>query len=96
MRQSTYTVLSTATATSTTASDGKTLTPPKGTSAFLIGVETTDARLTLDGTDPAAGTGSLIFPKGQVPALVLVGSSQPVRIVSTASANSVVNITWLS
>lgn len=96
MRPSTYAPISTSTVTPTSTSDVKTLTPPAGTSGFLITVETNNARVTLDGTDPSGGTGSHVYPKDTAPQLVLLGAQgMVVKCVSTAAANSVVNVTWL-
>lgn len=96
MKPSTYTPISTSRGSGPDVSTVQTLTPPKGTSAFQISVETTNARVTLDGTDPSAASApSNVYPKDVAPQLVLCGSDCVVKWVSTAAAASVVQITWL-
>ena len=79
----------------TSTTDVKTYTIPAGCSAVLIGVETTDARITLDGTAPDS-THGLVYPKGQAPVLVPVGPGSTIKAVSTAAATSTVGIIPLS
>lgn len=95
MRPSTYKPTSTTTQTCPDTSTIRKFAPPAGTAAFMLSVETNDVRMTLDGTDPTAGAGSHVFPKAQVPTLVLLGSGCAPWAVSTAAGNSIVNITWL-
>lgn len=70
-------------------------TSPGNCSAFLLTVETNDARITFDGSDPSGGTGSHVYPKSQPPQLLLLGPGTVVKAVA-ASGSSLVNITWLS
>lgn len=104
MRPSTYTLLDKTGGTTPHERDSspdtttiKTLTPPRGCSAFKISVETTNARVTLDGSDPSAASApSHVYPKDQPPILELLGSDRLViKWVSTAAAASVVQVTWL-
>lgn len=99
MRGTTYTPISTVrTASAADITTVSTHTPPAGTSAFLISVETTSARVTFDGTNPGtAGTApSHVIPKDQMPQLFLMGAEgMSVKWVSTAAAVSLVQITWL-
>ncbi len=81
-------------ATSTGTADIKTITLPVGTSAILISVETTNARVTFDGTNPSASNGQ-VFPFGQMPAYLPIGGGVVVKFASTAAANSTVNISAL-
>lgn len=75
----------------------RTITLTKNTSAILITVETTNARVTLDGSDPSAASApSLVFPKDLAPVLVRVGPDATVKWVSTAAAASVVQVCELS
>jgi hypothetical protein len=78
--------------TPTTQTDVKTITLPAGTSAFQIACETNACRVTLDGTDPTAAIG-IVYPKDQIPVLVLVGNSgTTLKVVSNAPANSIVTV----
>lgn len=73
-----------------------TLTAPGNAAGMLLTVETTNARMTFDGTDPHGGTGSHVIPKDQLPLFLPIGNGTVVKWVSTASAVSTVNITWTS
>lgn len=95
MRPSTFVPISTTNVTPTTTSDIKSAKAPVAAAAVLISTETTDARVTFDGTDPSAGTGSHKIPKDQAPVLLLLGQGVTVKAVSTAAANSIVQLTWL-
>lgn len=71
----------------------KTITVGGMTGAVLITVETTNARVTLDGSDPSAASApSTVFPKDSAPVLVPVGSGTKIKWVSTAAAASVVQV----
>lgn len=94
MKNSTHIAIGQAQATSTGTGDVKTLTPPPDTSAALISVETTSARMTFDKSAPAAGNGH-VFPTAQVPQMILIGPGSEIRFAATAAANSIVNVTWL-
>lgn len=75
----------------------KTITLDANTSAILVTVETTSARVTLDGTDPSvASAPSTVFPKDSIPVLVPVGPDATVKWVSTAAAASVVQVCELT
>lgn len=87
--------LTTATDTSPDASTVKTILPPKGTSAFEITVETTNARMTLDGTTPSATNGHVI-QKDNNPWYVPCTHDARIKWISTAGANSIVQVTFLS
>lgn len=79
----------------TSTTDVKTYTIPAGCSAVLIGVETTDARITFDGTDPSA-TNGLVYPKALAPVLVPIGPGSTIKAVATSAATSTVGIVPLS
>jgi hypothetical protein len=82
-------------ATSTAAADPKTISPPATNPqprACLLTVETTDARVTFNGTTPDA-THGLIFAKAQQP--VYLPFAVPIQFSSTAGANCIVNVHWL-
>lgn len=78
-------------ATSTTSASHA-LVPPA--SAVLIGVETTDARITFDGSTPSSSNG-LVFPKGNPPVLVLIGDNNTITALSNTTGSSVVDIQTL-
>ena len=76
--------------------DVQTATIPKGTSAILVAVETTTARVTLGaGGDPTSTT-SLPFYAGQMPWLLLVGQGCTFKFVSSAGTASVVQLAYLT
>lgn len=82
---------------SATTVDVKTINLNGNTSAILVTVETTNARLTFDGTDPSAASApSNVFPKDSLPVLVPVGPGATVKWVSTAAAASVVQVLELN
>lgn len=67
------------------------------TSAILLSVETTSARVTLDGSDPSAASApSLVFPTGLFPGLIPVGPGTTIKHVSTAGTASVLQICELT
>ena len=79
--------------TSTSTSNVVTLTLPQGTSAVWMTAETTSARVTLDGSDPsAANAPSSIIQTGQNPVLLPISHDAIVKFVSTANANSVLQV----
>lgn len=76
------------------SADVKTITPPAGAHAVFISVETTNARATLDGSDPSvASAPSLVIPKDAAP--LLVPAAPTIKWVSTAAAASVLQACWL-
>lgn len=83
--------------TSTATTDPKTFTPPatvgQKAHACLVSVETTNARVTLNGDAPDATHGH-VFVAGQQP--VYVPAAVAIKVASTAAANSVVTVTWLA
>lgn len=64
---------------------------PAGISAFQIGVETVNARVTLDGTTPTA-TNGLIYYAGVSPVLVPCSHDAVITYVATGAGTSVVQI----
>lgn len=64
------------------------------TSAVLIGVETTDARITFDGSTPSSSNG-LVFPKGNPPVLVLVGNGRTITALANSAGTSLVDVQTL-
>ena len=94
MKFSTYVPISTAQATSTGTGDVHTLTIPARCSAALITVETTAARVTLDGSAPGAGNG-LVFPIALSPVLVPIGPGTTIKFASSAAGNSIVDVAYL-
>lgn len=71
-----------------------TLTPPSGAVAALITVETTDARVTFDGSAPSQATPvGHVLKNGVSP--VLVPCADSIKWVSTAAAACRVNVLWL-
>lgn len=98
MRPFTQKPLSTSRASSpgTAGGDVQTITPPDGTSACLITVETTNARATFDGTDPsAANAPSHVVIKDQNPLYVPIGQGATIKFCSTAAAAAVMQVTFL-
>lgn len=81
--------------TPTTTSDYKTFTVPNGASAILVSVATTNARISLDGSNPDATHGH-VFPKDVAPALIPVAQGSAIVAASTAAASAVVDITYLA
>jgi hypothetical protein len=93
-KPSTYTAGATyqLSATATTASTSSVLKNYE--SAVLISVETTDARITFDGSTPSSTNGH-VFPKGNPPVLVLVGGGSSISHLANSAGTSLVNITPL-
>jgi hypothetical protein len=79
-------------ATSTGTADVQTTTPPVGALACLISVETTDARLTVDGSTPSATNGNVV-QAGQSPAYLPIGAV--LKHASAVAGSSLLNVTWL-
>lgn len=95
MRPSTHRALSHERIVSTGSADVKTVTMPNGTSAIDLAVETTNARMTFDGTDPSAASApSLVFPFGQVPVFRPVGPGTTIKFCSTAGTSSVLQLLY--
>lgn len=81
---------------SANASDTQTATIPPGTSAIEVTVETTSCRMTLTPTgDPTSNTG-LIVQKDQMPWFLPIGQGVTLKFASTAGANSVIQLAYLS
>lgn len=80
-------------ATSTGTSDVQTITVPANAKGCFICVETNAARVTFDGEAPGSTVG-LVFPAGVAPVFVPMAST--IKFVSTAAANSVVDVLWIS
>jgi hypothetical protein len=81
--------------TSMTTADVKTFTAPKSASAFLISVGTTACRFTVDGTAPSPTVGITVQTTGQ-PVLFPIAAYGDLKVVSTAAANSVVDVLFLT
>jgi hypothetical protein len=95
MRPSTHRALSHQRLVSTGSADVQTVTMPTNTSAIEFGVETTNARMTFDGTDPSAASApSLVFPFGQVPVFRPVGPGTTIKFCSTAGTSSVLQLLY--
>jgi len=94
-RQTEHTAQAPQQATSTGTADVKTITIGKSSSAFLIGVETTNARVTFDGTTPDSSHG-VVYLKDQAPIYVPCGEGTVIKFTATASANSVVSVVPLA
>ncbi len=68
---------------------------PSNTSGVTITAETTAARVTFDGSDPAAASApSHVFPVAQVPAFLPIGPGSRIRWVSTAAAAAILQVTF--
>lgn len=81
---------------STDSSTVVTATIPKSTSYVMVTVETTAARITLNGSDPSAGSApSHVLQKDAGPVYLLVGSGgTTIKAVSTAGTASVVMLSY--
>lgn len=81
---------------STGTSDTQTATIPKGTTAVQITVETTSCRSTAaPAGDPTSSVG-LIIQKDQMPWFMPIGQGNTLRFASTAAAQSVIQLRYLS
>jgi hypothetical protein len=78
-------------ATSTGTADVKTVTLPKNAGSCLITVETTDARVTFDGTAPDSSHG-IVFKIAQSPVYLPLGEGTAIKFVATSAASSVVSV----
>lgn len=97
MKHSTHVPVSHERQSSPDTSTVRTYTIPNRTSAILVTVETTAARITLDGTDPSAASApSLIIPASAAPIMLLVGAGATLKHVSTSGAASVLQACYLS
>ena len=75
----------------------QTITLAGGTSAVYITVETTNARVTFDGSDPsAANAPSLVIPAAGLPVMFPVAGGTVIKWVSTAAAASILQTLELS
>lgn len=95
MRPDTFTLSSDSHDQDTTPADQTTvitLAPPVGAAAVLIAVQTTNARVTFDGSTPAAANG-LVWLKDLEPVFLPVAPT--IKWISTANAASVVSVCWL-
>jgi hypothetical protein len=94
LKPTTYKTISHQRLVSSNTSDVQTATVPNGTSAVELAVETTSARVTLDGSDPSAvNAPSLVFPFGQVPIFRPWGPGMFIKFVSTG-ASSVIQLVY--
>lgn len=93
MKPSTHRAIGQARGTSTGTGDVQTLTPPGNASAMQFCVETTNARMTLDGSTPSATNGNVELA-AQSPQFLPVGAGSQIKWISTAAAASIVNVTW--
>jgi hypothetical protein len=95
LRPSTHRALSHERLVSSNASDVQTANMPRQASALDISVETTNIRVTFDGTDPSAASApSLVFPYGQVPVFRPVGPGTTIKFCSTAGTPAVLQILY--
>lgn len=72
-----------------------TLAAPAGAMACLITVETTDARMTFDGSAPSATNGQVMKQGVALVFVPLADQVNGIKWTSTAAAVSTVNVTWL-
>jgi hypothetical protein len=78
------------------ASTVRTMTIPPNTSAILLVVETTAARVTLDATDPSAASApSLVIQASSNPVLIPIGPGSTLKFCSTAGTASVLQAAYL-
>jgi hypothetical protein len=74
--------------TSTATADPKTITLPAGSHGCYLSCRTTNAYFTLNGDAPSATNGCDLVAGAQA---ILIVTSEPIIVASSASANSVVN-----
>ena len=79
-------------ATSTATNDTKTLSRPSNAIACYLTVSTTAARVTFDSTTPTSSNGLVL----QTNVLHFFSVSSDIKFTSTAAANSIVDILWLT
>lgn len=78
---------------STNSADVQTQTIPAGTSHITLSVETSDARVTFDGSDPSAvGAPSHVYPAGVAPIFLPLGQGSTIKHCCATGANSVLQI----
>lgn len=94
MKPSTHQCLGHEKLTSTSASDVKTATIPRGTSMLAITVETNPGRMTWDGTDPSLGVGP-IHPNGAPAYHLVIGQGAVFKWVSTVAGNAIAQLSYL-
>jgi hypothetical protein len=95
LRPSTHRALSHQRMVSTGSSDVQTATMPNNASAVEFAFETTNARVTFDGSDPSAASApSLVYPFGQVPVFRPVGPGTTIKFCSTAGTSAVLQILY--
>lgn len=82
--------------TSTTTSDVKTVAVPAAAKGLFINCATTDCRITVDGTTVSSTVGLQIKAANNPVFLPVRPSSTGVQVVSTAAANSVIDIMFVS
>ena len=83
---SAYVQVSTTSTVSTTAA-------PLSATGCLISIDTTDARLTFDGSTPSSSAGHLVKAGQAYPWYVPLGKT--IKHISTTTAAAVLNVTWL-
>lgn len=88
MKPSTVRGLSHERLVSTAGADIKTATVPKGTSHVVLAVESVDARVTFDGSDPVAGSACLVYPANQMPVFIPIGQGTTIKFCSTAGSST--------
>ncbi len=66
--------------------------PNKGVHGCFITVDTTDARVTFDGSTPT-GSNGLLIKKDLAP--IFIPIARRIQFVSSAVANSIVNVLWV-
>lgn len=81
--------------TSTGTGDVQTWTPPDTITHVLLSVETTDARVTCDGSTPGATNGHIV-PRSALPLYLPVGRNSLIKHVSTGGTSAILNITGFS
>lgn len=79
--------------TSTGTSDVQTMTLPRGTSHLSLQVFTTDAWVTFDASTPTASNGLLVYA-GQMPIFLPLGQGTTLKHISSAGANSILNVAY--
>jgi hypothetical protein len=79
--------------TSSGTSDVQTATVPKGTSHLGLAVETTNARVTFDGSDPSSGVG-LPYYAGQLPVFIPLGQGSIPKFCSAVAGSSILQLAY--
>lgn len=97
MKPSTDRCLSHERLVSANTADVQTATLPKGTSHIGLAVETTNARVTFDGSDPSAAQApSLVYLAGQQPIFIPLGQGTTIKHCSTAGTSAVLQLAYYS